>query len=67
MSYDEYYIIFGNSEIRLKSLELTIFSNFGISNGFFLTRGFGVEALLCNPNREVPIETFELHQVYFSQ
>jgi len=58
VTYDDYYIIFGNSEIRLKSLELSVFSNFGISNGFYESKGKGVEALLCNGSREVEIETY---------
>jgi hypothetical protein len=37
--YDGYYIIFGNSEFRLKSLDLKLFSNFGISQGTFATNG----------------------------
>jgi hypothetical protein len=48
VAYDAYYIIFGNSEIRLKSLERSVFSNFGIANGFYNNKGLGVEALLCN-------------------
>jgi hypothetical protein len=39
ITYDEYYIIFGNSEIRLKSLENRVFSNFGISNGYYNSKG----------------------------
>lgn len=37
--YDPYYIIFGNSEFRLKSQELRFYSNFGISSGSFKARG----------------------------
>lgn len=39
VTYDEYYIIFGNSELRIKSLETKIFSNFGIKNAYFDNRG----------------------------
>ena len=35
ITYDDFYLIFGNSEIRIKSLEKKIFSNFGIANGYF--------------------------------
>ena len=34
-NYDEYFLIFGNSELRIKSGDLELFSNFGISNGTF--------------------------------
>jgi hypothetical protein len=67
VTYDDYYIIFGNSEIRVKSLELSVFSNFGISNGFYNCKGMGVEAILCSPNREVEVETYEVHRVYFGE
>ena len=39
ISYDDYYIIFGNSELRIKGLELKLFSNFGISKGAFDHKG----------------------------
>lgn len=44
--YDDYYIIFGNSELRLRSQENRVFSNFGISNGYFANRGEKVSILL---------------------
>lgn len=39
MVYDKYFLIFGNSEIRIKSGEKKIFSNFGINNAYFFSRG----------------------------
>ena len=44
--YDDFYLIFGNSELRLKSLEKKIFSNFGINNGYYNNRGEKVNVLL---------------------
>ena len=35
VTYDDYFLIFGNSELRLKTGELKFFTNFGIANGFF--------------------------------
>jgi len=35
ITYDDFYIIFGNSELRIKAGELLIFSNFGIANGYY--------------------------------
>ena len=46
ISYDDFFIIFGNSEVRLKTGEKKMFSNFGINNGYFNTRGIPVSALL---------------------
>lgn len=35
VTYDDYFMIFGNSEIRIKFMEAKVFSNFGINNGYF--------------------------------
>lgn len=39
MVYDKYFLIYGNSEIRIKSGEKKLFSNFGINNSYFFSRG----------------------------
>lgn len=52
ITYDDFYIIFGNSEIRLKSLEKKLFSNFGISNGYYSSKGQKVSVLLGGSNTE---------------
>jgi hypothetical protein len=46
ITYDDYFIIFGNSEIRIKSGEKKMFSNFGLSNSYFKHNGDGVDMLL---------------------
>ena len=46
MIYDQYYAIFGNAEIRVKSGLNTVFSNFGINNSFFDSRGDKIDSLL---------------------
>jgi hypothetical protein len=45
IAYDDYYLIFGNSEIRLKSGEGIVFSNFGIANSHFENNHQTVDAL----------------------
>lgn len=65
ITYDDFYLIFGNSEIRIKSGEKSIFSNFGISNGYYECRNKTVDALFSegkNKN-EVPIEGYEIYQI----
>ena len=52
ISYDEYYLVFGNSEVRIKSQENIVFSNFGISNEFFCSRGKKVDWLLGGDKNE---------------
>lgn len=44
--YDEYYLIFGNSELRIKSLDNKVFSNFAINNSYYASRGEKVTVLL---------------------
>jgi len=39
VSYDDFFIIFGNSEVRIKSFETKVFSNFGANSGVFATYG----------------------------
>jgi hypothetical protein len=46
IAYDDFFVIFGNSEIRIKSLEKKIFSNFGLSTSYYRHNGDGVTALL---------------------
>ena len=35
MTYDDFYLIFGNSEIRIKAAEDTLYSSFAINTAFF--------------------------------
>lgn len=46
ITYDDFYLIVGNSEFRLKTGESQIFSNFAIGNSFFDCRGLTVDSLL---------------------
>lgn len=40
--YDDFYVIFGNSEIRIKALEKKMLSNFGISSSYYHSNGDSV-------------------------
>ena len=44
--YDDYFLIFGNSELRIKTGDAKCFSNIGISTGYFDTKGRSVNTLL---------------------
>ena len=60
--YDDYFIIFGNSELRLKAQETKLFSNFGISNAYFNSEGCKVDALLGEgTEREINVEAYEVY------
>ena len=44
--YDNFYLIYGNSELRFKLNELKVFSNIGINNGVMNANGHTVDVLL---------------------
>ena len=68
VTYDNYFMIFGNSEIRLKQGETKVFSNFGIANGFYSPQGSSINDILGGgKEREVKIVGFEVHRVFFSE
>jgi hypothetical protein len=46
MIYDTFFAIYGNAEIRIKTGFKTVFSNFGVSNSYFNSRGDKVDKLL---------------------
>jgi hypothetical protein len=82
MSYDAFFIIFGNSELRYKNQENKIFSNFGTSNAYFDNRGdTGYYFLYGQPRapknqisstgsenitREINIRNVEFYQIEFN-
>lgn len=44
--YDPYHLIYGNSEIKIMKGGKTIFSNFGINNGYYERNGQTVDILM---------------------
>ena len=46
MIYDTFFAIFGNAEIRVKTGFKTVFSNFGVSNGYFNSQGDKINKFL---------------------
>ena len=66
MTYDTFFLIIGNSEIRLKQGEEKVFCNFGINNGHYNAKGSSVDDLLGEgKDRETPIAGYEVHHVEF--
>lgn len=39
VTFDAFFLIFGNSELRLRHGDLTFFTNFGIANSFYNSQG----------------------------
>jgi hypothetical protein len=66
ITYDSFYLIIGNSEIRLKQGEQKVFCNFGINNGHYNSKGSSVDDLIGEgKERETSIQGYEVHQVTF--
>lgn len=64
--YDEFFIIFGNSELRIKGNEKKVFSNFGVNNAFYDAKGEKVDILLGEKGlRETIFIGFEFYEVLF--
>ncbi len=64
--YDQYFLIFGNSEIRIKSHEKRLFSNFGFSSSSFDSLGDTAQNFLktrVEGIRELEIINFEVYKV----
>lgn len=64
ITYDEFYLIFGNAELRVKTSDKKVFSNFGVNNGFYDSKGQTVDLLLgSGKEREVEFENLEVFQL----
>jgi hypothetical protein len=62
ITYDDYFGIFGNSELRIKSMEYKLFSNFGIANGYYDNQGERVNVILGeDKEREVDLAQYEFY------
>jgi hypothetical protein len=46
MIYHTFFLIYGNAEIRIKSGFQTVFSNFGVSNSYYNSKGDKVDKFL---------------------
>lgn len=66
LPFDDFYFIFGNSEMRIKPNEMKLFSNFGVNTSTFDNMGLprkdflGVEKATDN---DIEALTFEFYQI----
>lgn len=68
MVYDQFYIIFGNAEIRIRTGEDLIFSNFGIANCHYNRRDRKIQNFLNDhDNRQMKFQHCEYYQVIFEE
>jgi hypothetical protein len=58
VSYDDFFLIFGNSEVRIKSFETKVFSNFGTNCGVFATYGKKSADFLGSVTNEIELFHF---------
>ena len=54
--HDDYFIIFGNSEVRIKSQERKVFSNFGLNSSYYRHNGDKVDMLLGGDTNQREID-----------
>lgn len=69
LPYDDFYFIFGNSEMRIKPTEMKLFSNFGVNNSTFDNAGMLRQDFLgVNKPTDNDIEavSFEFYQVFLN-
>ena len=66
LPYDDYYFMLGNSEIRLKTGEKKVYSNFGILASAFEAHGFSRSKFLGTDKVNDPeIDSYEFYQIHF--
>lgn len=68
ITYDEYYIIWGNSDIRIRSGNKEIYSNYSTANCSYEEKGNPnamVSDLFLQQERDAFVEDYELFQVQF--
>lgn len=64
--YDENEVIFGNYDLKIRSGESKITSNFASLGSFYDNQGYGVHALLGEgKNREARIREMEIYELIF--
>jgi len=68
MTYDDFFLIYGNSEMRIRMGDNKLFSNFGLNGGYFESRGDNVDIYIgSNTNRETYFVTYEVYEIIFNE
>lgn len=65
VTYDPYYLIFGNAELRVRAGEEKVFSNLGINNSYFNSEGWRAKDLLNDSSNEVRLIDYEIYEAEF--
>lgn len=66
VTFDDFFLIMGNYELRIKFQDNKLYSNFGLNSGYFASKGKTVNILLGEVLvREVLMEDYEVHEVIF--
>ena len=65
LTYDPYYLIFGNAELRVRAGEEKVFSNLGINNSYFNSEGWRAKDLLNDSSNDVRLIDYEIYEAEF--
>jgi hypothetical protein len=68
MTYDNFHLIFGKHELRIKYYDNKIFSNFAISSAYFDNKKDKVDVLLNEGTiNGVDLITYEIYEIVFEK
>ncbi len=70
ITYDEFFLIWGNSDIRIKSGTNELFSSYGTANASYEEVGNEepvIDDLFQIPDRETPLADYELFAIEFDK
>jgi hypothetical protein len=68
IGWEEHYLIWGNSELRIRFGETLMYSNFATNNGFYDNKDENVGMLLGNgSNRETEMYSYEIYQILWDK
>jgi hypothetical protein len=70
ITYDEFFLIWGNSDIRIKSGTNELFSSYGTANASYEEVGNEepvIDDLFQIPDRETPLADYELFVIEFDK
>ena len=67
INYEEEYLIYGNSELRIKSGDRMVLSKFGLADSSYDSRGEDVTAFLGCEEREALMEKCQVFQLQFEE
>ena len=65
VTHDDYFVIFGNSEVRLKTQMMQFYTNFGVGSGFYEAEGCKFDVLTGDAPRDTEASCYEFFEIVF--